>query len=84
MAKKASLDLEFAPKQIEFFGDYFIVLYHRFSEEQTNVETEEFDYIPEQRVCPFIDVFERTGKPLKRVDISRIMASHSLELVKLR
>ena len=27
MAKRASLELEFTPKRIEFFGDYFLVIY---------------------------------------------------------
>lgn len=29
MAKKATLELEYQPKNIEFYGDYFIVSYNK-------------------------------------------------------
>lgn len=29
MAKKATLELEYEPKNVEFFGDYFIISYKK-------------------------------------------------------
>ena len=36
MAKKATLELEYEPKNIEFFGDYFIISYKKMLQEGSN------------------------------------------------
>ncbi len=61
MAKRAALELEFFPKQVEFFGDYFLTIYRNFN----NNEAHTFC----SNVVPYVDIFEKNGKPLSRIDV---------------
>ena len=60
MAKRATLELEYPSKQVEFFGDFFVITY--------------------KSSVPYIDIFEKTGKPINRVDFSQVMSLNKLTL----
>ncbi len=73
MTKKATLQLEFTPKLIEFSMPYFLVLYKQSCKSNGDAK------IP----CPFIDVFDKTGKPFKRINIEKTFLKHRLDLTQL-
>lgn len=68
MAKRATLELEFRPKQIEFFGDYFLIIYKRFKKEDTPGHERKPSNLTTNYV-PFIDIVEKSGRPISRIDI---------------
>lgn len=108
MAKRATLELEFKPKHVEYFGDYFVIIYdqkamstsaaaaeeeedsanhHNFDDGKgysNNHEAGAADFSAGKRhegdshaapllKVPYIDIFEKTGKPISRVDLSEIL-----------
>lgn len=66
MSKRVTLELEFQPKSIEFFSDYFLIIY----------KSKGGSFAPK---VPYIDIFEKTGRPLNRIDLQSLLASHDLE-----
>jgi len=64
MSRKATLDLEFKPRKVEYYGDVFLIYYKSQGDEPV----------------PYVDVFDKAGKPLSRVDLESIMTKHQLSL----
>ena len=69
MSKRTKLELEHIPSKVEFANDYFILIY------ESNDMGEPLTYV---------DVFEKFGKPLLRVDIGHILKGHGFEIVDLK
>lgn len=45
MAKRATLELEFKPKHVEYFGDYFVIIYDQKAITTSAAAAEEEDYL---------------------------------------
>jgi hypothetical protein len=78
MAKKVSLQLEMRPKSVEFYGNYFLIVYRKpLTVEEKSIKPK----YPE--ACTFIDMVEKSGEPVNRIDISEILERHSIMLKKI-
>jgi hypothetical protein len=59
------VNLEFQPAQIEFRDPFFILIYSRGLKQQT---------------VPYIDIFDKSGLPIKRINIQNILTTYQMSL----
>ncbi len=76
MAKRATLELNYQPKGIEFHSDHFVLFYKGNSGIISPKQ--------HKRGFMYLDIFQSEGKPLKRLNLNKIMSEHSLELVSVK
>eukprot|EP00347_Sterkiella_histriomuscorum_P017818 403347867 len=78
MAKRATLELEYMPKQIEFYGDFFAIIYKENTQSRQSTVSSTIKY------TSFIDIVEKSGKPVSRIDLQKILLSHGLNLLTIK
>ncbi|CDW75572.1 UNKNOWN [Stylonychia lemnae] len=79
MAKRATLELEYQPKSVEFYGDFFIIIYKNHQVIGPNKQST-YEYTHRS----FIDIVEKSGKPISRVDLGQIMENNGLVLQSIK
>jgi len=63
--KYSKVNLDYQPRQIEFRDPFFILIYEKAQNGQ---------------VVPFIDIFNKSGLPIKRINIQNILESYQMSL----
>lgn len=66
VTKYSTVKLDYQPDQIEFYDPYFILTYA--------------NQKPDDKLIPYIDIFEKTGEPVRRINISQILREHNLTM----
>ena len=82
LSKYSTVKLDYIPTKIYFVDPFFLLMYGAsqgvsFSESmsQSNFELKP-TFLSEN--IPFIDIFEKTGEPVKRINVSQILKEHNL------
>lgn len=58
-----TLELEYMPKQIEFYGSYFVIIYKKNTQRRWSTVSSTVNY------TSYIDVLNKEGKPISRIDM---------------
>lgn len=61
----SKVKLDFKPKEIQFYDPFFIMNYDQSSQDQ---------------IIPYIDIFDKSGEPVRRINILKILKQQNLSL----
>ena len=69
LSKYSTVKLDFVPTTIEYVDPFFLLAYGG-----SPLSSQQLTY----DCIPYIDIFEKTGEPVKRINISSILKQHGL------